>query len=49
MLVIPLGPEDREVRRWPWVTIGIVALNVFVFVLDSAGQDLARPVGVHSG
>ena len=34
MLLIPLGPEDREVRRWPWVTIGIVALNVFVFVLD---------------
>src|ERR1022692_4721939 len=33
MLVIPLGPEDREVRRWPWVTIGIVALNVLVFVL----------------
>src|SRR5664280_116011 len=37
MLVIPLGPEDREVRRWPWVTIGIVALNVFVFVLDPPG------------
>ena len=34
MLLFPLGPEDREVRRWPWVTIGIVALNVFVFVLD---------------
>src|ERR1035438_5282338 len=37
MLVIPLGPEDREVRRWPWVTIGIVALNVLVFVLDPPG------------
>ena len=34
MLLFPLGPEDREVRRWPWVTIGIVALNVLVFVLD---------------
>lgn len=33
MLVIPLGPEDREVRRWPWVTIAIVAVNVLVFVL----------------
>ena len=37
MLLFPLGPEDREVRRWPWVTIGIVALNVFVFVLDPPG------------
>ena len=39
MLLIPLGPEDREVRRWPWVTIGIVALNVFVFALDPPGLD----------
>ena len=37
MLIFPLGPEDREVRRWPWVTIAIVALNVFVFVLDPPG------------
>src|SRR3974377_771784 len=33
MLLFPLGPEDREVRRWPWVTIAIVSLNVFVFVV----------------
>ncbi len=32
MLLIPLGPENREVRRWPWVTIGIVVLNVLVFL-----------------
>ena len=31
MLLIPLGPENREVRRWPWVTIFVVALNVLVF------------------
>src|ERR1700687_5994371 len=37
MLLIPLGPQDRQVRRWPWVTIGIVALNVLVFVLDPPG------------
>src|SRR5664280_3336882 len=47
MLVIPLGPEDREVRRWPWVTIGIVALNVFVFVLDPPG--LAARWGFFAG
>lgn len=34
-----MGPEDREVRRWPWVTIAIVALNVLVFVLDPPGLD----------
>jgi hypothetical protein len=38
MLVIPLGPEDREVRRWPWVTIAIVALNVLVFVLAGPSE-----------
>lgn len=38
MLVIPLGPEDREVRRWPWVIIGIVALNVLVFVLAGPSE-----------
>jgi len=37
MLLFPLGPEDREVRRWPWVTIAIVALNVLVFVFDPPG------------
>ena len=47
MLLIPLGPEDREVRRWPWVTIGIVALNVFVFVLDPPG--LAARWGFFAG
>lgn len=38
MLLFPLGPEDREVRRWPWVTIAIVALNVFVFVLTGGSE-----------
>jgi membrane associated rhomboid family serine protease len=41
MLVIPLGPEDREVRRWPWVTITIVALNVLVFVLAGPADGTA--------
>jgi len=47
MLLIPLGPEDREVRRWPWVTIGIVALNVLVFVLvGPAGRGAGDPHGL---
>jgi len=45
MLLIPLGPVNREVRRWPWVTIGIVALNVFVFAVGGpAGHGIGdRP------
>ena len=47
MLVVPLGPEDREVRRWPWVTIGIVALNVLVFVLAGpAARGAGDPQGM---
>src|SRR5271169_2501879 len=43
MLLIPLGPEDREVRRWPWVTIAIVALNVVVFGVAGPGGRISRP------
>jgi hypothetical protein len=32
MLVIPIGKEHGEVRREPWVSYGIIALNVVVFV-----------------
>ena len=47
MLLIPLGPEDREVRRWPWVTIAIVTVNVLVFVLAGPSERSAGdPQGV---
>ena len=52
MLLFPLGPEDREVRRWPWVTIAIVSLNVFVFVVVGSGDrspGLARQWGFIPG
>lgn len=29
--VVPLGPSDREVRRQPWVTYGVVLLCLLVF------------------
>jgi len=32
MLVIPIGQEHGEVRRQPWVSYGIVAFNVVVFL-----------------
>jgi membrane associated rhomboid family serine protease len=33
MLVIPIGQENGEVRRQPWVSYGIVAFNVLVFAV----------------
>jgi len=32
--VVPLGPSDREVRRQPWVTYGIVLACLLVFQLQ---------------
>ena len=32
MLVIPIGQENGEVRRQPWVSYGIVAFNVVIFL-----------------
>jgi membrane associated rhomboid family serine protease len=31
-MIIPIAHEDQRGRRWPYVTIGIIALNVLVFV-----------------
>lgn len=33
MLLIPIGQEQSTVRRMPWVSYGIIALNFLVFVL----------------
>jgi hypothetical protein len=43
MLVIPIGQENGEVRREPWVSYGIVAFNVLIFVFlwfASNGSDV---------
>jgi membrane associated rhomboid family serine protease len=32
MLIIPVGQEHCEVRRQPWVSYGIVTLNVLIFL-----------------
>ena len=35
-MLIPIGQEDSTVRRHPWVTYGLLALNVFFFLVTSA-------------
>jgi membrane associated rhomboid family serine protease len=43
MLVIPIGQENGEVRRQPWVSYGIVAFNVLIFAvlwLASSGSEV---------
>jgi len=32
MFIVPIAHEDQRGRRWPYVTIGIIALNVLIFV-----------------
>ena len=34
-MIIPIGHEDQQVRRLPWVTIALIAVNVAVFLLTS--------------
>jgi len=31
-MIIPIAHEDQRGRRWPYVTIAIIALNVVVFL-----------------
>ena len=37
MLIIPLGNENSTVRRHPWVTYGLLALNIAVALLAALG------------
>ncbi len=46
MIIVPLSHEDLRGRRWPWITIGIIALNVLVFLstnwsIDAQSDKLA--------
>jgi membrane associated rhomboid family serine protease len=36
VILIPIGQEDNVVRRTPWVSFGLIAANVAVFILLSA-------------
>jgi len=37
MLIIPLGREDDAIQRYAWVTYGIIALNIVMYLLICAG------------
>ncbi len=43
-MIIPLGHEDHRGRRWPFVTIAIIALNLLFFLvtLSSLERDAGR-------
>ena len=34
-MLIPIGHEDQQVRRLPWMTVLLVAANVLVFLLTN--------------
>jgi membrane associated rhomboid family serine protease/Tfp pilus assembly protein PilF len=34
VFVIPIGHEDQRVTRLPWVTIGLIAINVVIFLIS---------------
>ena len=38
MLIIPLGREDDAIQRYAWVTYGIIALNIMMYLLICAGS-----------
>jgi membrane associated rhomboid family serine protease/Tfp pilus assembly protein PilF len=58
-MIIPIGHEDQQVRRLPWVTIVLVAVNVAVFLLTNElahkqatemgarGEEIVRYVTTH--
>jgi len=39
MIIVPLSHEDLRGRRWPWITIAIIALNVVVFGFTNWSMD----------
>lgn len=45
-MIIPIAHEDQRGRRWPWVTIVIIALNVVVFLFTHDRMEIeAREAG----
>lgn len=38
-MLIPTGHENLEGRRWPWITIGIIAINLIVFGITYSGLE----------
>ncbi|MGC2417287.1 MAG: rhomboid family intramembrane serine protease, partial [Candidatus Acidiferrales bacterium] len=38
-MIIPLAHENQRGRRWPWVTIAIIAINVVVFLCTNGTME----------
>lgn len=36
-MLIPIGLDQTSVRRWPWISIALVAVNLLVFLATGAG------------
>ena len=37
IIILPVGHEKMEAQRFPYVTLGIIILNVFIFVTTHYG------------
>ena len=35
MIILPIKHENMEARRWPMVTIALIAINTIVFLLTT--------------
>ncbi len=44
MLIIPLSHESGEVQRLPYITLGIIVLNLLLFVVTSFVEPMRREV-----
>lgn len=46
-MIIPISHEDLRGRRWPYVTIAIVALNVLIFLFTHSSVESSQEQYVH--
>src|SRR5580698_335946 len=42
-MLIPIKHENMEARRWPVITIGLIVINVVVFLLTMTAMDDQAP------
>ena len=38
-MIFPLAHENLRGRRWPWITVGIIALNAVIFLLTNGTME----------
>jgi membrane associated rhomboid family serine protease len=42
-MLIPIGHENMQARRWPIITIGLIVLNTLIFVVTNSTMEQQRP------